>query len=43
VGSTAYRIVCLSDVPVLALPVGEGPEAGDGRQEAGDRAMLVTE
>jgi nucleotide-binding universal stress UspA family protein len=43
VGSTAYRIVCLSEAPVLALPVGATAETGDGRQETGDRAMLVTE
>jgi hypothetical protein len=43
VGSTAYRIVCLSDMPVLAVPVGEAGETGDRRQEAEDRSSLVTE
>jgi nucleotide-binding universal stress UspA family protein len=40
VGSTAYRIVCLSDVPVLAVPV---EETGNTSQETDDRSMLVTE
>jgi nucleotide-binding universal stress UspA family protein len=43
VGSTAYRIVCLSDTPVLAVPVGEAGETGDRREETGDRSFLVTE
>ena len=29
VGSTAYRIVCLSDAPVLAVPVGAPAEEQD--------------
>jgi nucleotide-binding universal stress UspA family protein len=37
-GSTAYRIVCLAETPVLAVPVVTGDQAaGDERQEAGDR------